>query len=268
MHLLVPPSLHCHVKATYISIVIFADGHGSSATGDICALVVSTGSYGYRLNPTLQRRISGTSLPFHDKQANGPGSGQSLLPNHRQHDREFRAPIPAEPHSIISVTRGVVEVYDTTHHKAPNAAKHASSRASIHDSISSPASQQTPLCPLSNKGLRNRSPRDSVLSVRRPHLFRRRIPTEVTMLSNGAAPHARNGSVSGGPPAEIPPYRHMSSGSLNIPNGLGQSNGNGQSQATAPMAPGARFEGPRSPPGKQSRPWIPSEELWNANQVL
>lgn len=91
------------------------------------------------------------------------------------------------------------------------------------------------------------------------------------MLSNGAAaPHARNGSVSGGPPAEIPPYRHMSSGSLNIPNGLGQQpNGSGQSQAAGAMAPGARFEGPRSPPGKQSRFLDPRGKVaWCANAVL
>ncbi|ELR03843.1 hypothetical protein VC83_04701 [Pseudogymnoascus destructans] len=78
--------------------------------------------------------------------------------------------------------------------------------------------------------------------------------------SNGAAAalYARNGSVSGGgPPAEIPLYRHMSSGSLNIPNGLGQPNGNGQSQAAGAMAPGGRFEGPRSPPGKQNTSHVP-----------
>ncbi|KFY61652.1 hypothetical protein V497_02804 [Pseudogymnoascus sp. VKM F-4516 (FW-969)] len=79
------------------------------------------------------------------------------------------------------------------------------------------------------------------------------------MLSNGAAPHGRNDSVSGGgPPAEIPPYRHMSSGSLNIPNGLAQQpNGSGQSQAAGTMAPGGRFEGPRSPPGKQNTSHVP-----------
>jgi hypothetical protein len=69
------------------------------------------------------------------------------------------------------------------------------------------------------------------------------------MLSNGA-PHARNGSVSNGASGELPPFRHMSTGSLNIPNGLGVAGQNGAGQ---PLGPGARFEGPRSPPGKQSR---------------
>ena len=49
-------------------------------------------------------------------------------------------------------------------------------------------------------------------------------------------------------------YRHMSSGSLSIPTGLGPQNGtsNGQPQNMTAMAAGPRFDGPRSPPGKQS----------------
>lgn len=73
------------------------------------------------------------------------------------------------------------------------------------------------------------------------------------MLSNGAPPHMRNGSASNGGPRD-PSFRHMSTGSLNIPNGLGPQNGasNGQPQIMGPMAPGQRLDGPRSPPGKQS----------------
>ena len=42
-------------------------------------------------------------------------------------------------------------------------------------------------------------------------------------------------------------YRHMSTGSLNIPSGV-----NGNSGGATPIG-GQRFEGPRSPPGRQSK---------------
>lgn len=74
------------------------------------------------------------------------------------------------------------------------------------------------------------------------------------MLSNGAPPHLRNGSAASNGMSRDVPYRHMSTGSLNIPNGLGPQNGasNGQPQGMGPIVPGQRLDGPRSPPGKQS----------------
>jgi hypothetical protein len=49
-------------------------------------------------------------------------------------------------------------------------------------------------------------------------------------------------------------YRHMSTGSLNIPGGV---NGNGGGQAAGP-----RFDGPRSPPGRQSKFMVTYGSVW------
>jgi len=74
------------------------------------------------------------------------------------------------------------------------------------------------------------------------------------MLSNGAPPHLRNGSATSDGMSRDVPFRHMSTGSLNIPNGLGTQNGasNGQPQIMGPIVPVQRLDSPRSPPGKQS----------------
>ncbi len=74
------------------------------------------------------------------------------------------------------------------------------------------------------------------------------------MLSNGAPPHLRNGSAASNGMSRDVPFRHMSTGSLNIPNGPGPQNGasNGQPQVMGSIVPGQRLESPRSPPGKQS----------------
>lgn len=64
------------------------------------------------------------------------------------------------------------------------------------------------------------------------------------MLGNGSSEHIRNGSAASNRMSqEIPFPRHMSSGSLNIPSGLG---------VQAGPANGQPFAGPRSPPNKQS----------------
>jgi hypothetical protein len=74
------------------------------------------------------------------------------------------------------------------------------------------------------------------------------------MLSNGAPPQLRNGSAASNGMSRDVPFKHMSTGSLNIPNGLGPQNGanNGQPQIMGPIVPGQRLDGPRSPPSKQS----------------
>ncbi|RFU33467.1 hypothetical protein B7463_g2881, partial [Scytalidium lignicola] len=77
------------------------------------------------------------------------------------------------------------------------------------------------------------------------------------MLSNSPVPHfgpgAGNSVMNSTMTTE---YRHMSTGSLTIPNGLGPQNGavnNGQPQ----MMGAPRFEGPRSPPAKQNTSHVP-----------
>lgn len=63
------------------------------------------------------------------------------------------------------------------------------------------------------------------------------------MNGNGAPPHLRNGSSASNGGRMSGDQRHMSTGSLNMPNG--------------PQNGAARFEGPRSPPGKQSTELFP-----------
>jgi hypothetical protein len=73
------------------------------------------------------------------------------------------------------------------------------------------------------------------------------------MMSNGAPPHMRNGSSSGNGVLREGSFRHMSTGSLNIPIGMPPHNGSGgQPQMMGPMLPSQRLDGPRSPPNKQS----------------
>ena len=134
---------------------------------------IATGTTGTEQQP-------GTSLPFHDKltareavriycQITGSTTGSE---------------VPCTNPSRTSLHPSQVtfgnRVYDTQRTTIlPNAPKHLSSRAPNSRLDYLPAtSRQTPLCPLSNKSFRNRSSRDSVSSVRRPHQFRRRIPTE------------------------------------------------------------------------------------------
>lgn len=86
------------------------------------------------------------------------------------------------------------------------------------------------------------------------------------MLSNAAPSHARNGSSSSNRLPQEASFRHMSSGSLNIPSGVGTQSaaGNGQPQNMAPTAGGPPFAGPRSPPNKQSK----SEHIMIASRSL
>jgi hypothetical protein len=79
-----------------------------------------------------------------------------------------------------------------------------------------------------------------------------RIPsTPSAMLNNPGAPTTM-------PPP--PEFRHMSTGSLNIPPGGPNGAVNGQVHAAA--GPRARFDGPRSPPGKQSQSQACARSNW------
>lgn len=219
------------------------------------------------LTETEATKKPGTSLPFHDKlTAREPKRSEFIAKSQAARQAvKFRALIPAEPHFIIpKVTFGT----ECTTHNAPQTspkrppkppsslAPTFTTRFSFRDILTNStlsSFQQTPFAIGAHETR-------SLVRATTPPIPTQNTHRNPTMLSNGAAaPHVRNGSVSGGPPAEIPPYRHMSSGSLNIPTGLGQQpNGNGQPQAAGAMAPGGRFEGPRSPPGKQSRSsWSP-----------